>query len=70
MAEILAETRIRPKNEITIPPLIRDILNLSPGDMIRFESCEGFICVCKAVTRKINHKINGGEDAQRSNTTN
>ena len=60
MSEILAETRIRPKNEITIPGIVRDMLNLSSGDMIRFESFEGNICVCKVVTHKINNRNVGG----------
>lgn len=61
MSEILAETRIRPKNEITIPGIVRDMLNLVPGDLVRFESFEGNICICKVVTRKVkNNKIVGG----------
>ena len=56
MSEILAETKIRPKNEITVPPIIRDMLNLSPGDHIRFELFDGNICVCKAITRKVSNK--------------
>ncbi len=59
MSETLAETRIRPRNEITVPTVIRDMLNLSPGDLLRFESDDGSICVCKAVTRKINNRGGG-----------
>ena len=59
--ELLAETRVRPKNEITVPGIIRDILNISPGDMLRFEMVEGNICLCKVVTKKINHSC-GGRD--------
>ena len=62
MNEILAEMRIRPRNEITVPPVIRDMLNLSPGDMIRFEFYDGNICVYKAVTRRINHRHGGDGD--------
>jgi len=57
--EILAETRIRPKNEITVPPIIRDMLNLNPGDYLRFELIDGNICLCKSVTRKINNNCGG-----------
>lgn len=60
MDEILAETRIRPKNEITIPMIIRDMLNLVPGDMIRFERNNvGDVCLCKVITRKINNRCGG-----------
>jgi len=60
MSEILAEIRIRSKNEITIPPSIRKLLKLSPSDILRFELLDNKICICKAVTRKINNKY--GED--------
>jgi len=62
MGEILAEIRVRSKNEITIPSIVRDVLNLSSGDIIRFENILGNICICKVITRKINNKY-GGEDA-------
>ena len=48
------EVRVRVKNQITIPTTVVDILNLSPGDYIRFEQINGNICICKAVTRKVN----------------
>jgi len=63
MVEILAEIRIRLKNEITIPGVIRDMLNLSPSDLLRFELIEGNICMYKVITRKVNNKNVGGEDA-------
>ena len=65
MVEILAETRIRPKNEITVPSVIRDMLNLNPGDMLRFEFVDGNICVCKAVTHKVNHFCGGRDDGSK-----
>ena len=68
MSEILAETRIRPRNEITVPGIVRDILNLRPGDLIRFERVDGSICVCKAVTRKINcrNEVDGNGSCETS----
>ena len=59
MVEILAETRIRPKNEITVPSVVRDMLNLNPGDLLRFEIIDGNVCICKAISRKVNNKKNG-----------
>ncbi len=60
MVEVLSETRMRPKNEITVPSVVRDMLNLVPGDYIRFELVDGNVCVCKAVTHKINNRSCGG----------
>ena len=59
MSEILDEVKIRGRFEITVPSIVRDMLNLSPGDIMRFEQVNGNICVCKAVTRKVNHNCGG-----------
>jgi len=59
MTEILDEVRIRGRYEITVPSILRDMLNLSPGDLLRFELVDGNICVCKAVTHKVNHNCGG-----------
>jgi len=53
----LAETRIRPRNEITIPGIVRDVLNLCPGDLVRFEMDEGVVSICKVVTHKVNNMV-------------
>ena len=55
MTEKLDESRIRERNEITIPIPVRDILHLEPGDFIRWElNDKGCITVCKSVTMKVN----------------
>jgi len=57
--EILAETRVRPKNEITIPGNVREVLNLNPGDFVRFELDNNMIVVHKVITRKISNGRGG-----------
>ena len=64
MSEVLFESRIRDRNEITIPVSVRKFLNLSPGDFIRFENIDGHICICKSVTHKVNHSCGGGNGTQ------
>jgi bifunctional DNA-binding transcriptional regulator/antitoxin component of YhaV-PrlF toxin-antitoxin module len=65
MVEVLDETKIRERNEITIPMNVRSFLKLVPGDFIRWELSDlGCIIVCKAVIRKVNNRccknIEGG----------
>ena len=62
------EVKLRPKNQITIPTTIIDILNLSPGDYIRFEQINGNICICKAITRKVNINCGMGSDGSSSSS--
>lgn len=62
MSEILAEIRIRPRYEITLPKTVRNFFNLVPGDFIRFEKTDRSITICKSVTHKVNNKcgdVNG-----------
>jgi len=56
MTEVLDEVKLRPKNQMTLPGIVIDILNMDVGDFIRFTKTEsGDVCVCKAVTHKVNH---------------
>ena len=65
MSEILAETDIRDRNVVTLPVVVRDILNTSYGDRIRFERNDhGDICICKVVSHKVNNRC-GGVDADK-----
>lgn len=58
--EVLAESRVRDKNEVTIPKSVRLILNVVPYDMVRWERDDnGIIYICKVVTRKVNNKCGG-----------
>lgn len=64
MSEILAETDIRDRNVVTLPTIVRDILNTSYGDRIRFERNDhGDICICKVVSHKVNNRC-GDVDAR------
>ncbi|MFX1502931.1 MAG: AbrB/MazE/SpoVT family DNA-binding domain-containing protein [Promethearchaeota archaeon] len=58
MSDIIAEGKVRARFELTIPVEIREILNLKPGDYIRFEQNNGHIYVYKAILKKINNNIN------------
>lgn len=70
MTDIIDEVKIRERNEITIPFLVRDILNLKPGDYLRFERKNSNMYVCKAVTHKINNNCGGGiEDEDKEMDT-
>jgi len=57
MVEILDESRIRERNEITVPIRVREFLKIIPGDLIRWElNNTGCIVVCKVITRKVNNR--------------
>lgn len=57
MTDILDETNIRDRNVITIPSVVRDILNLNIGDRVRFErNGKGNICFCKVISHKVNSR--------------
>ena len=58
---ILGERHVRDKHEVTLPIPVRQFLNLKPGDIVRFISHDGNICMKKVVTRIVNNKF-GGED--------
>ena len=63
MAEILAEADVRDRNVITIPSIVRDILNISIGSRVRFESNDsGDICFCRVVSHKVNNRCSGDVD--------
>jgi hypothetical protein len=49
------ESKIRPKNQVTIPPQICDVLRASPGDFLRWELRNGILVVCKSVTRRVSN---------------
>jgi len=60
MDNVIGETWIRPKNEITVPRVLREIFNLSPGDGLRWIRLpNGNIVVKKIVSKVVNH--NGGK---------
>jgi len=62
MSEILGESKIRDRFVITIPLIVRDILNFNINDFVRFEINEnGDVCVCRSVT----HKVNNGKVVER-----
>jgi bifunctional DNA-binding transcriptional regulator/antitoxin component of YhaV-PrlF toxin-antitoxin module len=55
--ETLEETWIRPKNEITVPRQVRNLLNLAPKDGIRWILCDnGEIVIKKIVSKIVNNK--------------
>jgi len=66
--EILGERTIRDKSEVTLPIPVREFLNLKPGDMVRFVSHNGNICMKKVVTRIVSNKL-GGEDERKVGET-
>lgn len=65
MTEIISETEIRARNVVTIPSIIRDILNIASGDRIRWERNDsGDVCICKVISHKVNNKFNGGKKVE------
>ena len=74
MVEIMDESRIRDKNEVTIPIPVRSFLKVGPGDRIRWElGDDGCIIVCKVVSHKVNNRccknnndgiVEGGENGK------
>lgn len=74
MTEILGEVWLRERNQITVPPEVTQILNLSIGDIMRFEINDGYVCVHKAITKKVptnNYKIgeNGRDRNEKEKTS-
>jgi len=64
MTEVLAERKIRDRFVLTLPGVVRDILNLSVSDNIRFERNDnGDVCICKVRFHKVNNKSIGDSDA-------
>ena len=62
MSEILAETWIRPKNEITVPIEVRAICKLLPGDGLRWIRLDsGDIVVKKIISKIVNNNCGGGK---------
>ena len=55
----LGERMVRDKNEVTLPIPVRELLNLKPGDKIRFEMNDGTVCIHKIVSRKIGNHAGG-----------
>lgn len=49
------ESKIRPKNQVTIPPEVCDFLRAEPGDFLRWEFQSNVIIVCKSVTRRVSN---------------
>lgn len=65
MTEFLVEREIRDRFVITIPSIVRDILNLNIRDRVRFErNSEGDICIFKVKSHRVNdHKRVVDEEA-------
>ena len=67
MTEILGESVLRDRNVTTLPPIIRDMWNISIGERIRWElNSSGDICVCRVISKKVNG--NGGGKNERSSS--
>ena len=54
---LVGESRIRPKNQVTIPPEVCEALRVDPGDFLRWELQHGVMIVCKSVTRRIGNNV-------------
>ena len=71
MVEVLNKSRITNRNLITIPVKVRQLLNLFPGDLIRWElNDNGCVAVYKVVTHRVNNRCNtkfegGGENGEK-----
>jgi bifunctional DNA-binding transcriptional regulator/antitoxin component of YhaV-PrlF toxin-antitoxin module len=50
---LVTEAKIRDKNQITIPSELIDVLNVHPGDFLRFEVRPRAIIVSKSVTHNV-----------------
>ena len=72
MTEKIDEIEIRDRNVVTIPIKIRRLLNVAPGDYLRFERKNGLIIICKAVTRSVpnnckhNNEVVGNTDGDKT----
>lgn len=67
MDEVLAETWLRPKNEITVPIPVRSYCRLKPGDGLRWIKLDnGEIVVKKIVSKIVNTNCGGGNDEEGS----
>ena len=60
------ESKLRLKNQLTIPGEVVELLHLKKGDFVRFEINGGSVNICKAVTSKVNNNCGGGKDGSNN----